>query len=158
MHVAVVTVSDSTAQGKRRDLSGPALRELSEGRGWQVVAAEVVPDEMEQIEGLLVELAEGRGVDVVLTTGGTGFGPRDVTPEATLNVIEREAPGIAEAIRAESLKKTVHGMLSRGRAGTLGHTLIVNMPGSPKAVKESFEAIAGALPHAVDLLRGGTPH
>lgn len=156
MKVAIVTVSDRSAQGEREDLSGPVLRELVKAQGWTDVSYEIVPDEMDQIETALLDLAETHGVDLVLTTGGTGFGPRDVTPEATMNVIEREAPGFSEAIRSESLKKTPHGMLSRGRAGIRGKTIIINLPGSPKAVRESFEAVAPALAHAVQLVGGDT--
>lgn len=156
MKVAIVTVSDRSARGEREDVSGPMLREMVEGRGWQVGAEEIVPDEIDQIEKTLLHLAETMTVDLIVTTGGTGFGPRDVTPEATMHVIEREAPGFAEVMRAVSTAKTPHGMLSRGRSGIRGTTILINLPGSPKAVRECFEAIAPALAHAVQLVHGDT--
>lgn len=156
MDVAIITVSDRSARGEREDVSGPVLRELVENQGWQVASYDVVPDDMEELERALLDLADGDGVDLVLTTGGTGFGPRDITPEATMQVIEREAPGFAEVMRAESLKKTPHGMLSRGRSGIRDETIIVNLPGSPKAVRECFAAIAPGLAHAVQLVHGDT--
>jgi molybdenum cofactor synthesis domain-containing protein len=148
-----VTISDACAQGERADTSGEALRELL-GSVADVVEARIIPDDLSLIETTLVELADA-GCDLVLTTGGTGLGPRDVTPEATLAVVERQVPGIAEAMRQESLRKTPHGMLSRGVAGMRGRTLIVNMPGSPKAVRECFEVIAPVLSHAVHIMAGG---
>lgn len=156
MKVAVLTVSDRSARGEREDVSGPVLRELVEARGWEVASHDIIPDEGEDIEKALLRLAGEVGVDLVLTTGGTGLGPRDVTPEATLAVVEREAPGFAEAMRAVSTAKTPHGMLSRGRAGIIGETIIINFPGSPKAVHECFEAVAPALAHAVQLAHGDT--
>lgn len=150
---AVVTISDACSRGEREDTSGAALRELLATIA-DVTETRVIPDEREQIEATLRELAAA-GIDLVLTTGGTGLGPRDVTPEATLAVVERLVPGLAEAMRQESLRKTPHAMLSRGVAGVVGRTLIVNMPGSPKAVRECFAVIVPVLPHAVHIMAGG---
>lgn len=152
LRFGLLTVSDRSSQGVREDVSGPVLVELVEAQGWDAVLQDVVPDEMRAIQARLLAWVDGGQVDVILTTGGTGFSPRDVTPEATLNVIDRLTPGIVEAIRAESLKVTPHAMLSRAVAGIRKHVLIVNFPGSPKAVRENFEVIAPVLPHAVDLL------
>lgn len=150
---AVVTISDGCARGEREDTSGAVLRELLAGVA-EVAETRVIPDDRECIESTLRELADA-GIDLVLTTGGTGLGPRDVTPEATLAVVERLVPGLAEAMRQESLKQTPHAMLSRGVAGIRGRTLIINMPGSPKAVRECFEMVAPVLPHAVHIMAGG---
>jgi molybdopterin adenylyltransferase len=149
---AVVTVSDGVAQGTREDGSGDAAEELLRGAGFDVVSRRVVPDERPEIESALRELAEGHGL--VVTTGGTGFGPRDVTPEATRAVIDREAPGIAELMRATGLAHTPMAALSRAVAGSVGDTLILNLPGSPKGVRESLGAVVSVIPHAVELLRG----
>jgi len=153
MRVGILTVSDRSSAGKREDLSGPLLRDLVEEQSWNAVQEGVVPDEVEAIKAALISWADSGSVDVILTTGGTGFAPRDVTPEATLAVIERETPGLVEAIRAESLKVTAHAMLSRAAAGIRGRVLILNFPGSPKAVRENFAVVAPVLPHAVDLLQ-----
>lgn len=153
MRCGILTVSDRSSAGERDDLSGPLLRELVEGKGWQVTREGVVPDDIAQIKVTLVAWIESGDLDVLLTTGGTGFALRDVTPEATKAVIERETPGLVEAIRAESLKITPHAMLSRAAAGIRGRVLIINFPGSPKAVRENFAVIAPVLPHAVDLLK-----
>jgi molybdopterin adenylyltransferase len=150
---AVVTISDACSRGEREDTSGAALRELLATVA-DVVESRVIPDDRARIEATLRELAHA-GRDLVLTTGGTGLGPRDVTPEATLAVVERLVPGLAEAMRQESLKQTPHAMLSRGIAGVRGRTLIVNMPGSPKAVRECFEVIAPVLTHAIHIMAGG---
>jgi len=156
--VAIVTVSDSAVAGTREDLSGPALRDRATALGWLVSATELVPDEPGQIEAVLRRLADSGDVAVILTTGGTGVALRDVTPEATRAVIEREIPGLAELMRAEGLKFTPTAVLSRGLAGTRGRTLIVNLPGSPKGALQSLDAIAKLVPHIVDLLEGRTSH
>jgi len=149
----ILTVSDRSAQGLRPDLSGPALVELITARGWLVERTAVVPDDLILLRATLLEWADHAGLDVILTTGGTGFAPRDVTPEATRLVIERDAPGLAEAMRLESLKSTPHAMLSRALAGIRGKVLIINLPGSPKAAVENLQVILPVLPHAVELLR-----
>jgi len=156
IRAAVVTISDSRAEAD--DLSGNRLVELLESAGAEIVERVIVTDELASLEQTLFTLAEREDVDLILTTGGTGFAPRDNTPEATRAVIEREAPGIAEAMRRETAVKTPMSMLSRGVAGIRGKTLIINLPGSPKAVEECFEVIRPVLSHAVDLIRGRTEH
>ena len=156
--VAVVTVSDSVVAGTREDLSGPALRERAHALGWVVSAMERTPDESEPLAAILSRLADSGEVAVILTTGGTGVAPRDITPEATRGVIEREIPGLGELMRAEGLKFTATAVLSRGLAGVRGRTLIVNLPGSPKGAVESLDAIAKLVPHIVDLMEGRTGH
>ena len=153
IRAGILTVSDRSARGERADLSGPALEKAIMDYGWQVVWREVLPDDFDVLQSFLKRSTEASQVDILLTTGGTGFGRRDVTPEATIAVIERLAPGLAEAMRAESLKITPHAMLARGVAGIRGRTLIVNLPGSPKAAVEQLAIIKPALPHAVQLLR-----
>lgn len=155
IRAAVVTVSDKGHAGIREDASGPVLRGLLEELGAEVAPILMVPDEQDQIEALLVGLADSGNVDVVLTTGGTGLAPRDRTPEATRAVVERLAPGFGEAMRAASLAITPRAMLSRATAGVRGRTLIINMPGSPKACRENFAVIAPGLEHAVETLVGG---
>jgi molybdopterin adenylyltransferase len=156
MRVAIVTVSDKSSRGERDDAGGPAIREaLQVARlDWQEADYRVVPDEEDEIRRLLQELAAKHDVDLILTTGGTGLAPRDVTPQATLAAIEYEVPGIGEVMRAESVRVTPAGMLSRGVAGVRSRTLIVNLPGNPKAVRETLAAIAAALPHAISTLQG----
>jgi len=153
MKVGILTVSDKGAKGEREDRSGPAIREIMEAAGGEVVRSRVVPDDPNLIRAALVDWAE-EGIDLILTTGGTGFSPRDWTPEATKAVIERETPGISEAIRLAGMKKTPTAMLSRAVAGIRKSTLIINLPGSEKAVRESLEAIMAALPHGIEILKG----
>ena len=151
---AVVTVSDRSYRGERPDGSGPVVREMLEHAGYQVVRMEVVPDEQGEIEALLRELADQGDIALTVTTGGTGFSPRDVTPEATAAVCQRMTPGIAEAMRLASLRITPRAMLSRATAGIRGRTLIVNLPGSPKAARENLEAVLPALAHGLEMLSG----
>ena len=152
LRVGILTLSDRSASGERADASGPALADLIRAQGWSVAKQEILPDDESAICATLIKWADGGQVDLILTTGGTGFSPRDVTPEATSAVIRRDAPGLAEAMRAESLKKTPHAMLSRAVAGIRGRTLIVNLPGSPKGAVENLQTILPVLPHAIQLL------
>lgn len=153
---AVVTVSDRSFRGERPDGSGPVVKDLLEGAGYRVTRVEIVPDEQREIEGILVALADREDIALVATTGGTGFAPRDVTPEATIAVCQRLTPGIPEAMRQASLAITPRAILSRAAAGIRGRTLIVNLPGSPKAARENLEAVLPALDHGLVMLRGGT--
>jgi molybdopterin adenylyltransferase len=152
---AVVTVSDRSFAGEREDTAGPRVRERLVRAGFDVVETTLVPDEQPMIEQTLISLADEKDVALVVTTGGTGFSPRDVTPEATLAVCRRRASGIPEAMRAASLAVTPRAMLSRAEAGIRGKTLIVNLPGSPKAALENLEAVVDALEHGLTMLRGG---
>lgn len=152
--VAVLTVSDRAYSGEREDESGPAIRSIMEKAGFCVEAVTVVPDEAVQIENALLEFTDRAGADLVLTTGGTGFSARDITPEVTLKIAHRNAPGISEAIRAFSLTKTKHAMLSRGVSVIRNTTLIINLPGSPRACEESLQVIMDALPHGLGILKG----
>src|SRR5512135_1543372 len=154
IRTAIITLSDKGSRGEREDESGLVIREMIEGIGASAVLYEVLPDERALIEETLARIADGGAADLVLTTGGTGVAPRDVTPEATLAVIDRELPGMAEAMRSESLKKTPHAMISRAVAGIRKQTLIVNLPGSPRAVRENLEVILPALPHAIEKIKG----
>jgi len=155
IRTGVLTISDRSARGERADESGPVIRQIVEQElGGQVVEYTIVPDDLDLIAATLVRWSDELKLDVILTTGGTGFARRDVTPEATLRVIERRAPGLEEAMRAESIKHTVHAMLSRAVAGIRGQTIIINLPGSPKAVRENMAVILPALPHGLRLLRG----
>lgn len=149
----ILTLSDRSSRGERADASGPALAALIEAEGWSVTRRDLLPDDESAIRTLLSTWADSSELDVILTTGGTGFAPRDVTPEATRAVLDREAPGLAEAMRASSLKVTPHAMLSRIVTGIRKRTLIINLPGSPKGAAENFQVVLPVLPHAVQLLR-----
>jgi molybdenum cofactor synthesis domain-containing protein len=153
LKVGLITISDRSAAGDREDLSGPVLVEMVSAQGWSVAEKAVIPDEPGQIAQLLASWADSANVDLILTTGGTGLSPRDRTPEATLSILELSTPGIAEAMRAASLKITPHAMLSRGVAGVRKKTLIINLPGSPKGVRENLEVVLPVIEHAVALLR-----
>jgi molybdenum cofactor synthesis domain-containing protein len=153
--VGILTISDRAARGERVDESGPAARSMLAGGDAQVKESAMVPDERERIAGQLKVWADEVGLDVVLTTGGTGLGPRDVTPEATQDVIERAVPGLGELLRRATFEQSSTSVLSRGLAGVRGHTLIVNLPGSPRAVRECLAVLLPLLPHAVSMLRGG---
>lgn len=152
--VAVLTLSDKGSRGEREDLSGPLIADMLKGINAEVKHSVIFPDEKEIIKEKLIEYSAR--VDLIITTGGTGLSPRDVTPEATLAVIDREIPGIGEIIRAEGMKKTPRSMLSRAIAGIRGQTLIINLPGSPKAVRENLEVILDVIPHAVEKIKGDT--
>lgn len=157
MRVSILTISDSVSRGEREDLSGPALVNRCRELGWEVNSALRCSDDPANIRTLLRELADSRRVDVILTTGGTGLGPRDNTPEATNDVAERSIPGIAEELRRKGAEKTPTAVLSRGVAVVRHHSLIINLPGSPKGAVESLDAVAGILPHAIEVL-GGARH
>jgi molybdopterin adenylyltransferase len=158
IQAVVITVSDACSRGERADESGAALAQLLVELGAEIVVKEIMNDDPEPLSDKLYTYAARADVNLIVTTGGTGFGPRDNTPEATLCVIEREAPGLAEAMRIETLKNTPMAMISRGVCGIRSGTLIVNLPGSPKAVRESFEVIRPVLAHAIALLAGNTSH
>jgi molybdopterin adenylyltransferase len=152
--VGLLTCSDKGARGERPDTSAEAIKNLLPGEIYRLERYAIVPDEQEAIVSQLVDWCDREGLDLILTTGGTGLTPRDVAPESTLAVLERLIPGLAEAMRAASLAKTPHAMLSRGVAGVRGHTLIINLPGSPKAVRENLEVVLPALPHALEKIQG----
>jgi molybdopterin adenylyltransferase len=152
--VGILTISDKGSRGERQDKSGEAIREILSSIDVRIANYDIISDEKELITKKLVQWADKDKADVIITTGGTGLTPRDVTPEATLAVVDRVVPGFAEAMRAESLKKTPHAMLSRAVVGTRGKCLIINLPGSPKAVRECLQVILPALPHAVETLKG----
>lgn len=149
---AVITISDKGAAGERIDTSGPALCEILKEDGWDVVYTTIIPDDMEQIKAELVKCSDELKVNMVLTTGGTGFSPRDITPEATMEVVERPTPGIPEMMRAESMKITSHGCLSRSAAGIRKRTLIINLPGSKKASTENLNAVLKPVRHGIEML------
>jgi molybdopterin adenylyltransferase len=152
--VAVLTMSDKGSKGEREDLSGPLIKDMLKGIDAEVKHYDILPDEKELIKEKLIKYS--KEVDLIITTGGTGLSPRDVTPEATLEVIDRQVPGIAEAMRSEGLKKTSRSMLSRAVAGVKGRSLIINLPGSPKAVKENLAVILDVIPHAIEKIKGDT--
>lgn len=154
MRVSVLTISDSVAGGKAEDRSGPSVIARCRELGWEVVSSAVRADDRSAIEAFLKETADSNAADVILTTGGTGLGPRDVTPEATMAVVTRLIPGFSEHMRAEGARKTPRALLSRGVAGIRGHAIVVNLPGSPRGAVESLDAIAELLPHAVAILHG----
>ena len=158
IRVAVLTISDSAVAGTREDRSGPAVAEKAQSLGWSIVAREVLKDDVEEIAAAMRRLIDQGIAEVVLTTGGTGLGPRDVTPEAAKAVADREIPGFGEVMRAEGRKAVRFAALSRGGAAARGRGLIVNLPGSPKGAVESLVAVADLIPHAVDLLHGRTEH
>ncbi|MDA8306608.1 MAG: MogA/MoaB family molybdenum cofactor biosynthesis protein [Deltaproteobacteria bacterium] len=151
---AIVTMSDLGSRGLREDRSGQALAERLGAEGYDVCSRTVIPDDYDRIKEVLIELCDTEGAALIVTTGGTGVSPRDVTPDATVSVIEKSVPGLAEAMRAASMQKTPHAMISRAVAGIRGKTLIINLPGSPKGAIENLEAILAALPHALDKIQG----
>ena len=158
IRAVVITVSDACSRGEREDASGKALVELLEGMNAEIVETKIVSDDLEPLADLLRSMADRENVNLVITTGGTGFAPRDNTPEATHAVIERAAPGVAEAMRMQTLQKTPMAMISRGVCGIRSGAMIVNLPGSPKGVRESFEVVAPVLSHAITLLSGHQDH
>ena len=155
IRTAILTISDSCAQGKRTDASGQTIKDMLGDETFEVAEKAIVPDDRRAIAAALKRFCDEQGVELVLTTGGTGLGPRDVTPEATASVCERMAPGLSEILRSEGFKRSRNAVLSRGVAGTRKNTLVINLPGSPKAVRESLEIILDILPHAVEMMRGG---
>lgn len=155
IRVAILTVSDSCSQGEREDISGQTIKDMLPEGGFEICRKKIVADDHEKIVNELKHLSDKADIDVVFTTGGTGLGPRDVTPEATASVCERIIPGLGEMMRNEGLKKTKNAILSRGIAGICNRTIVINLPGSPRGVKESLEIILDVLPHAVDMMHGG---
>lgn len=154
IRTAVLTISDKGSRGERKDLSGPVLKEMMENIGAEIVYEEIIADEKEEIKEALIKISDPKKADLILTTGGTGFAARDITPEATLEVLEKEVPGIPEKIRADTISITPQATLSRARAGIRGKTLIINFPGSPKAVRECLESVIDIIPHGVKILKG----
>ena len=150
----IITVSDKGSQGQREDLSGPAIAQVLEGAGFTVSITIIVPDDIGQIANALIELSDRERLDLILTTGGTGLSPRDLTPEATLKVLDKEIPGMAEAMRYSGMMVTPHAMLSRAVAGVRGRSLIINLPGSPKGATENLAAVVPALAHAIGKIKG----
>lgn len=153
--VGILTISDKGSRGEREDVSGETIRQMVSSLG-ETAGYGIVPDEKDLIMEKLIQWSNGKGIDLILTTGGTGLALRDVTPEATLSVIDREVPGLAEAMRSQAMSKSPQAMLSRAVAGTRGRTLIINLPGSPKGVRESLEVLLPVLPHALAILKGET--
>jgi len=151
---AVLTISDKGSRGERKDLSGPILKEMMEKIGAKVIYEKIIADEKEEIKEALIKISDQKKADLILTTGGTGFAERDITPEATLEVIEKEVPGIPEKIRSDTISITPQAALSRARAGIRANTLIINFPGSPKAVRECLESVIEVIPHGVKILKG----
>jgi molybdenum cofactor synthesis domain-containing protein len=158
LRARILVLSDASSRGERADLSGPAVRELLEAHGWQVAAIEILPDDLDTLRQRLEALTDADDCDAVVTAGGTGVGPRDVTPEATRAVVEKEIPGLAELMRAEGVKKTRRAVLSRGLVGVRRGKLIVNLPGSPRGARESIESIVDLMPHVIDLIQGRRYH
>ena len=152
---AILTISDRCSEGKQEDLSGPAIEEILKENNFEVCAKRIIPDEADRIRAGLIYFSDEAEVDVVFTTGGTGLGPRDVTPEATISVCEKIVPGLGELMRSKGLKKTPNAILSRSVAGIRKDTLIINLPGSPKAVRECLDIVMHVLPHALKMMRGG---
>ena len=153
-NAGIITVSDKGSQGKRQDLSGPVIAEMLTGAGIEIKQTLIIPDEVEQIQKTIIQFADVEKLDVILTTGGTGVSPRDLTPDATLKVIDKEVPGMAEAMRLASMKITPHAMISRAVAGIRGRCLIINLPGSPKGARENLTAVLPALQHAIEKIKG----
>jgi molybdenum cofactor synthesis domain-containing protein len=154
INVGILTISDAGSQGKRKDISGIEIQRMVESLPAKIAAYEIIPDEKEIIKNKLIDYADNKKLELIITTGGTGVSPRDVTPDATLEVIDREIPGMAEVMRQESLKKTPHAMISRAVTGIRKHSLIINLPGSPKGARENLSVILPALPHALSKIMG----